>query len=137
MEFFRKTYPEYGAFFLRISLGVMWISHAGLKWFTFTIPGFAGWLGSIGFSPIFAWPVFLAELIGGILILLGFYGRYVSVALIPIMAVAMYTHIDNGWVHVSEGGGWEYPMFLIMASASHALNGDGKFSIQREIVVIS
>ena len=124
-----QTYNETGAFILRISLGVMWIAHAGLKWFTFTIPGFAGWLESIGFSPLFAWPVFLAELIGGLMIFSGFYARHASLALIPVMAVAMYSHLPNGWVHVSEGGGWEYPLFLIIASIVHVLIGDGRFTI--------
>ncbi len=29
------------ALILRLGLGVMWISHALLKWFVFTIPGFS------------------------------------------------------------------------------------------------
>lgn len=125
-----RTYPEYGNFILRISLGVMWIAHAGLKWFTFTMPGFAGWLESVGFSALFAWPVFLMELIGGTMILLGLYSRQASMVLLPVMMVAMYSHIGNGWVHISEGGGWEYPLFLIMASCVHIINGDGKFTVK-------
>ncbi len=130
MDSLKQIRPEYGAFLLRISLGVMWISHACLKWFVFTIPGFAGWLESAGFSPIFAWPVFLMEIIGGTLILLGFYGRYVSAILVPVLVVAMYSHMGNGWVHTSTGGGWEYPLFLIMASIAHFLNGDGVYSVR-------
>ncbi len=132
MNIIDKTNPELGAFILRISLGVMWIAHAGLKWFTFTMPGFAGWLESIGFSSALAWPVFLAELIGGIMILLGVHARYASAALIPVMVVAMYTHIGNGWLHTSEGGGWEYPLFLIMASIASILIGSGKYTLVKE-----
>ncbi|MGB0899126.1 MAG: DoxX family protein [Psychrobium sp.] len=131
MKYFDKTSPEFGAFVLRISLGVMWIAHAGLKMFTFTMPGFAGWLESIGFSPLLAWPIFLVELIGGVLILLGVYARHASLALIPVMAVAMYTHIGNGWVHISEGGGWEYPLFLIMASIAHITIGNGNYTLSK------
>lgn len=119
---------EMGAFLLRAALGTMWLSHAGLKFFVFTIPGFAGWLTSQGLPAFMAWPVFLMEVIGGAMILAGLYGRYASIALIPVMAVALMTHLPNGWVHTSTGGGWEYPLFLIVASIAHALIGDGAFA---------
>lgn len=131
----RKLVP-YGAFVLRVSLGSMWIAHALLKWFVFTIPGFAGWLAAHGISPGFAWPVFILELVGGLAILLGIYGRYAALLLIPIIMVAAWTHLPNGWLHTSEGGGWEYPVFLLMVSLAVGLNGDGAFALKprRELV---
>ena len=125
-----NKYGATGIMLLRVALGIMWIAHALLKWFVFTIPGFAGWLDSQGLPVSMAWPVFLMELIGGIMILLGFYGRYVSAILVPIMFVALSTHFTNGWIHTSEGGGWEYPMFLIIASIAHVLIGDGQFALR-------
>jgi len=125
-----NKYGATGIMLLRVALGIMWIAHALLKWFVFTIPGFAGWLDSQGLPVSMAWPVFLMELIGGIMILLGFYGRYVSAILVPIMFVALSTHFANGWIHTSEGGGWEYPMFLIIASIAHVLIGDGQFALR-------
>ena len=113
---------------LRVGLGSMWIAHALLKWFVFTIAGFASWLEGQGISGLFAWPVFLMELIGGLMILVGFYGRYASAFLIPVMLVAAWTHLGNGWLHTNQGGGWEYPIFLVIASLSHLLIGDGKFA---------
>jgi len=56
-----ETYGATGATLLRLGLGVMWIAHALLKWFVFTIPGFAGWLESQGIPAYMAWPVFLLE----------------------------------------------------------------------------
>lgn len=129
MNIVDETYGATGAMLLRLGLGVMWIAHALLKWFVFTIPGFAGWLESQGIPAFMAWPVFLLELTGGVMILIGFYGRYVSAILVPIMLVAAWTHASNGWLHTSEGGGWEYPMFLVIASIVHVLLGDGRFAI--------
>ena len=130
-----ETYGATGAMILRLGLGVMWISHALLKWFVFSIPGFAGWLESQGIPAFMAWPVFLLELMGGVMILIGFYGRYVSAALVPIMLVAAWTHVSNGWLHSSEGGGWEYPMFLVLASIVHFLVGDGRLAIRSKQVL--
>lgn len=120
----------YGVFILRVALGAMWISHALMKYVLFTIPGFAGYLGSLGLPTQLAWPVFLAELIGGILIVAGVYARHVALLLIPVMVAAMSVHIPNGWIFSNAGGGWEYPGFLIVTSFALWLIGDGAFALR-------
>jgi putative oxidoreductase len=122
---------QYGTALLRVNLGVMWIGHALLKWFVFTLPGTAKFFDSVGFPGVLAYPVFGAELLGGTALVLGIYARQVSLALVPIMAVAAWVHLPNGWVHTSPGGGWEYPLFLIVASVSLWLLGDGALAIRR------
>ena len=136
MNIVDENYGATGATLLRLSLGSMWVAHALLKWFVFTIPGFAGWLESQGIPAFMAWPVFLVELIGGLMIFTGFYGRYASIVLVPIMLVAAWTHVPNGWIHTSDGGGWEYPMFLVIASVVHALLGDGRFALRTNQALI-
>lgn len=120
-----------GALLLRTALGVMWIAHALLKLFVFTLPGTAAFFGSVGLPAWMAYPVFGAELLGGLAILLGIYGRQVSLLLIPILLVAAWVHLPNGWVHTSPGGGWEYPVFLAVASFAHWLMGDGAYVLRR------
>ena len=122
---------EYGVTLLRTCLGVMWIAHALLKLFVFTLPGTAQYFQSIGFPGVLAYPVFALELLGGLALLLGFYARQVALALVPVMAVATSVHLGNGWVHTSQGGGWEYPAFLIAASIALWLMGDGALSLKR------
>jgi putative oxidoreductase len=77
-----------------------------------------------------AGPVIALELVGGILILAGFYGRFVSIALLPVMAVATWVHVPNGMIFSNANGGWEYPVFLIVASVVHALIGDGALALK-------
>jgi putative oxidoreductase len=120
-----------GVAVLRISLGVMWLSHALLKLLVFTLPGTAQYFASIGFAGWLAYPVFAAELLGGLALLLGVYARQVALALVPVMAVAAWVHLPNGWVHTSPGGGWEYPAFLIAASLALWLMGDGAGALRR------
>ena len=124
-------FAPHGALLLRLGLGVMWISHALLKVLVFTLPGTVAFFEKIGFWGPLAYVVVAAELAGGAAILLGFYGRYVSAALIPILAGALMTHLPNGWVFSAADGGWEYPAFLILASAVHALIGDGAYALKR------
>lgn len=122
---------EYGAALLRVSLGVMWIAHASLKWLVFTLPGTAAFFDSVGIPGFLAYPVFGAELLGGLALVLGIYARQAALALVPIMAGAAWVHLPNGWVHTSAGGGWEYPLFLIVSSVALWLLGDGAMTIRR------
>ena len=120
----------YGTTLLRVSLGTMWIAHALLKLFVFTLPGTAQFFVSIGFPGFLAYPVFAVELLGGIALVLGIYARQVSLALAPVMAVAASVHFGNGWVHTSPNGGWEYPVFLVGASIALWLLGDGALALR-------
>ena len=122
---------DYGIALLRISLGIMWIAHALLKLFVFTLPGAAQFFQSVGLPGVLAYPVFAVELLGGVALVLGIYARQVALLLVPIMAVATTVHMGNGWVHTSQGGGWEYPAFLISASIALWLAGDGAVSLKR------
>jgi putative oxidoreductase len=121
---------RYGAFTLRAALGIMFIAHAYLKITVFTVPGFAGFLGQVGYPAFLAWPIILAELIGGLAILTGFYARIVSVALLPVLLGAALIHAPNGWLFNAPNGGWEYPVFLAAAAVAHILIGDGAFAIK-------
>lgn len=122
---------EYGLLLLRLSLGIMWIAHALLKLFVFTLAGTAQFFDSVGIPGFLAYPVFAAELLGGITLVLGVYARQVALALAPVMAVAASVHFKNGWVHTSAGGGWEYPVFLAFALIALWLAGDGAHSLRR------
>ncbi|NML13384.1 DoxX family protein [Azohydromonas caseinilytica] len=121
----------WGATLLRLSLGVMWMSHALLKLFVFTLPGTARFFESVGYPGALAYPVFAAELLGGLALLLGLYARQVALALLPVMVAALWVHLPNGWVFTSPGGGWEYPLFLSVASVAQWLLGDGALALRR------
>jgi putative oxidoreductase len=110
---------------LRISLGLMFIAHGLiLKYFTFTLAGTAQFFQSIGLPGPLAYVVFLAETVGGILLLINFRTRWVALALLPILAGAAWVHSGNGWVFSNANGGWEYPLFLIVISVVVALQAE-------------
>jgi putative oxidoreductase len=107
---------------LRTALGVMFLTHSVLlKLFTFGLAGTAGYFVSIGLPGWLAYAVFAAELVGGVLLLANVATAWVSLALIPVLAGALWVHAGNGWVFSNSGGGWEYPLFLIVVSVVVAL----------------
>jgi len=110
---------------LRISLGIMFIAHGLiLKYFTFTLAGTAQFFASIGLPGPLAYLVFLAETVGGILLLINFRTRWVALALLPVLFGAAWVHIGNGWVFSNANGGWEYPLFLIVITIVVALQAE-------------
>ncbi len=78
--------------------------------------GTARFFESIGLPGPLAYVVFTMEAVGGVLLLLGVKTRWVAAALLPVLAGAAWTHAGNGWVFSAPNGGWEYPVFLAIAS---------------------
>jgi putative oxidoreductase len=124
-----KSAP-YAATVLRVSLGVMFLTHSVyLKAFVYTLPGTAQFFESLGLPWILAYGVFFAEVIGGTLLILGAYARWVALALLPVLIGAAWAHWSNGWLFTNANGGWEYPVFLAAAAFVQFLLGDGAYAI--------
>ncbi len=118
---------------MRVSLGVMFIAHSVvLKLFVYGLAGTAGYFASIGLPGWLAYAVFAAEAIGGVLLVANVATGWVSLALVPVLAGALWAHSGNGWVFSNENGGWEYPLFLIVVSVAVALQA---FAAQRTAAV--
>jgi putative oxidoreductase len=116
---------DVAAVVLRSAVGIMFIAHAGLKYFVFTLPGTAKFFESLGLPGALGYATFAAELIGGALLLAGIRTRIVALALTPFVLGATWAHAGNGWVFTAQNGGWEYPAFLTIATLVTALLGNG------------
>jgi putative oxidoreductase len=121
---------QYAALLLRLSLGVMFLAHTGLKLFVFSIPGTVGFFESIGYPGFLAYVVILAEGFGGLALILGIQVRLVSAALIPVLLGALLVHLPNGWLFTAPNGGWEFPAFWTVALAVQALLGAGAYAVR-------
>ena len=121
------------ALLMRLSLGAMFIAHALLKYFVFTLPGTAQFFASLGLPGVLGYATFAAELVGGLLLIAGVRTRAVSIALLPVLIGATWAHAGNGWVFTSPNGGWEYPAFLTIALSVQALLGDGAYALRPSV----
>lgn len=124
-------YQDFAPTALRIALAAVFLAHAYAKAFVFTFPGTAAYFAANGFPGWTAYPVFAAELFGGLALLAGFQVRAVSLALVPIMLGALVPHLAHGWMFTNPGGGWEYVAFLLVALGAQALLGSGAFALER------
>ncbi|MDI5933548.1 DoxX family protein [Halomonas kalidii] len=116
---------------LRIALGVMTLAHGLMKVFLFTVPGTVGYFESLGLPGFLAHLTILAEVGGGLALILGVYTRWISLALVPVLLGAAWVHLGNGWVFSNEGGGWEFPVFWAIALLVQAGLGSGSLTLSR------
>ena len=127
-----KTAP-YGAFLLRVSMGVLLLMHSAyLKYYLFGMPGFVKYFAKLGLPEWWAWIVPAYEVIGGLALLLGVYARWVAVFIgIHLLFAAYIGHGGNGWAFIAKGGGYEFPVFWAIACFVLALVGDGAYALKK------
>jgi putative oxidoreductase len=114
---------------LRLGMGIMFLAHGLVKVLVFTLPGTVGFFESLGLPGFMAYGVTFAEIIGGVLLIIGFKTRLVSWALTPVLLGATWAHLGNGWLFSNANGGWEYPAFLVLAGIVLALSGPGALAL--------
>lgn len=125
-----RTAP-YAATVLRVTLGILFLAHAGLKLFVFTPAGTAQFFGSLGLPGALAYLVILAEILGGLALIAGVYSRIVAVALTPILLGAIFTvHGPAGFFFSNPKGGWEFLALWIVGLIAVALLGDGAYALK-------
>ncbi len=119
---------------LRLALGYMFAAHGLQKAFgLFGGPGIGGFsemLSGLGFKPSLFWAYLAAyaELVGGILLAVGFLTRgTASVLLVLILVAAFKVHLSKGFF-LSQGG-FEYTFIIFSVCLALILLGPGKFTI--------
>lgn len=119
-----------GKLILRLSLGILILLH-GLSKLNTGVGGIAGMLASHGLPGFLAYFVYVGEIVGPLLVILGIYARLGGLIIAGNMAVAiLLVHMGQFYSRNSTGG-WELElqgMFLFGALAVFFL-GAGRFSL--------
>lgn len=116
----------YGILLLRVALAILFFAHAYLKLVVFKPAGSYKYFESLGLPGWVAYVSIAAELLGGLALLVGFWPRLAALALVPLMVgTVVKVHGKAGFWFTNPNGGWEYPVFWIIALLAVALLGDG------------
>ncbi|MCE2497959.1 MAG: DoxX family protein [Nitrosopumilaceae archaeon] len=108
---------------VRASVGVIFILH-GMGKFN---PGFANALPNMGLPPELQIPIALAEVVPGILLIIGVLSRF-SGALLAIVMMGAIFHV-KGAQSMTGDGGVEFDVILLAASLLIMVAGPGRFAV--------
>lgn len=120
-------------FLLRVVTGAIFLVHGWMKWQN-GIPQTAGFLGTLGFPApeVFAVLLIAAEVLGGILLIVGAYTHWVAKVLAIVALIALVTvHLKNGFL--VGNGGYEFILLILAASVSLIITGAGAWSVDRKL----
>lgn len=120
---------DFAALILRIALGVMLLVHGLIKLLVISPYGTENYFTLLGLPPIFGMIIMIFEIIAGILLLIGFLSRIISIILIIEMLCILNVHFHNGFIFSNAGGGWEYPAMIVMTALALFFLGNGCYSL--------
>ena len=112
---------------LRSAVGVIFILHGMMKF----NPGFANALPNMGLPPEIQIPIALAEVVPGILLIIGVLSRF-SGALLSIIMIGAIFHV-KGAQSMTGDGGVEIDVILLAASLVIMIAGPGRISLSQAI----
>ncbi|MNI02201.1 putative oxidoreductase CatD [compost metagenome] len=101
---------------MRVLLGILFVAH-GISKFQMGLGNVADWFGSLGVPGFVAYVVALLELIGGILLIIGLFTRYVSILfVIMLIGAIITTKFSAGLLGNNQAPGYELDLtFMMMA----------------------
>lgn len=135
------TERDPAALALRLALGAVMLPHGAQKllgWFGGH--GFEGTMGYftgvLGIPSVLAFLVILAESVGALALIAGFFGRLSAAGLGLVMAGAIFFgHLEHGffmnWSGQQAGEGFEFHLLAIGIALALTLRGSGAWSLDR------
>ena len=123
---------RYGLAILRIVLGIAMAVHGWSK-LSGGVGGVAGFFGSLGIPApgLMAWVVTIVELVGGILLLVGFLTQIAGILiLLDMLGAILFAFLLRGAPFIENGAiTWEKEAVFGAAALCLALSGPGAWSV--------
>jgi putative oxidoreductase len=120
-----------GPLFLRIGVGVVFAWHGWIKFHDLGVGNFAKFLGSLNVPApeVVAWLQVTAEGVGGLLLIVGLFTRFVTLPLIAVMIGAiLMVKADVGFI-VQGAAGAELDTALLAGLLGLLFIGPGRLSL--------
>ncbi len=136
----------FGATILRLLLGVVYIAHAYHAYFDVTPDAMAAMITKdlgLPFPDALVFYLLTAQLVGGIMLVLGFFTRWAALVNVPVMLVvvlvlqlndgfflrAVMTEAGRGKPHVV---GYEYALVILIATIAQFFLGGGTWALTKD-----
>ncbi|WP_237389724.1 DoxX family protein [Bacillus sp. USDA818B3_A] len=127
------TKTEIGSLVVRIFLGLSFFIH-GVTKFQNGIGNTAGWFESLGMPGFGAYIVAIIELVGGLLLVVGFGTRYIAALFILIMLGAIVkVKLAAGFMGNGQGAGYELDLAFAVMAVFLVLNSNTTLSLDSKL----
>ena len=117
--------PNLGLLLARIAVGLVFVFHGWQK--LQNMDGTVGFFASLHLPATLAYIVMIIELLGGILMILGFFVRYVGILFAAVM-VGVFATTSGG--KISGLTGHDFEFVLLLVSLAIAFQGSGAYGLQ-------
>ena len=115
-------------FLLRVVVGAIFLAHGWQK-LSGGVEGVEAFLFGLGFpmAGLFAVLLIAAEVLGGILLILGAFTHWVAKILAFVALIALVVvHLPNGFI---GAGGYEFILLILVSCISIMITGPGRWSV--------
>ncbi|WP_026564134.1 DoxX family protein [Bacillus sp. UNC41MFS5] len=124
---------EVGTLILRIFLGLSFFIH-GVSKFQNGIENTVGWFDSIGIPGFVGYIVGIIELVGGLLLIIGFGTRYIAALFVFIMIGAILkVKLAAGFMGKGQGAGFELDLAFAVMAVFLFLNSKSALSLDSKL----
>ena len=128
---------RYGLAILRIVLGIAFVVHGWSK-LSGGVGNIAVFFGSIGIpaAGVIAWVVTIVELVGGILLVVGFLSQIAGILIaLDMLGVILFAYLLRGAPFIENGAiTWEKEAVFAAAAICLALAGPGAWSVDDVVI---
>jgi len=132
-----KLTARYGLAILRIVLGIAMALHGWAK-LSGGVDGAAGFFGTLGIPApgLMAWVVTIVELVGGILLIVGFLTQIVGILIaLDMLGVILFAFLLRGTPFIENGAiTWEKEAVFAAAALCLVLAGPGAWSVDDVVI---
>ncbi|MBT2696044.1 DoxX family protein [Bacillus sp. ISL-40] len=124
---------EVGTLILRLFLGVSFFIH-GVSKFQNGIENTIGWFDSLGIPGFMGYIVAIIELVGGLLLTIGFGTRYIAALFVFIMIGAIWkVKLAAGFMGNGQGAGFELDLAFAVMAVYIFLNSNSALSLDSKL----
>jgi putative oxidoreductase len=116
---------------IRVILGILFLAH-GISKFQMGLGNVAAWFGGMGAPGFLAYIAALLELIGGILLIIGLFTRYVSVLfIIMLIGAIVMMKLSAGLLGNGQMAGYELELVYMMVAIFLSVSDPTPLSIDQ------
>lgn len=125
---------DIGKLVLRLTLAILILFH-GINKLVYGISGIEGLVQGVGLPAVLAYGVYLGEIVGPVLLAVGWYSRVGAALIVANMVVALLLVHTGQFFTLADSGGWalELQGMYLLTAIVFTFVGPGRLSVDHRL----